>query len=113
MLVSEGRVTMTFDNVRFNLQRCISLAHIVRPANISNFVRHIMTIPPPAHSHSVQIVLSQVGVKEPLSRTIFPIQLLDHKEALMPLARQVTNLANDRLKIVKVTLYLAQAGILT
>ena len=25
----------------------------------------------------------------------------------MPLARQVTNLANDRLKIVKVTLYLA------
>ena len=72
-----------------------------------------MTIPPPAHFHSVQIVLSQVGVKEPLSRTIFPIQLLDHKEALMPLARQVTNLANDRLKIVKVTLYLAQAGILT
>ena len=106
-------LTMWDSRVVFNLQRCISLAHIVRPANISNFVRHIMTIPPPAHSHSVQIVLSQVGVKEPLSRTIFPIQLLDHKEALMPLARQVTNLANDRLKIVKVTLYLAQAGILT
>ena len=30
-----------------------------------------MTIPPPAHSQSVEIVLSQVGVKEPLSRTIF------------------------------------------